>query len=107
MKKIIFILAISTIIISACGNKKNKKNETHVHEEGKECSNSHKMEQNAHHQETFVVEADSTKNCGNSCAGCKHATSTCKTEEGHSHDSTKTEKAHSHEHGSDDHSHEH
>lgn len=96
MKKILFVFAISTILLSACGNKKNKQTEAQAHEHGKECSHGHEQAKADHHQEAFVVETDSTKACGSSCAGCEHATPTCKTEEGHSHETT--DKAHSHDH---------
>ena len=61
MKKILFIIAITGLIFTSCGNKKKQNNsETHVHEDGTVHANdAHSHEQNAKpDQESFEVETD-------------------------------------------------
>jgi hypothetical protein len=61
MKKILFILAVTGLFFTSCGNKKKQNNsETHVHEDGTVHTNdAHSHEQDAKpQQESFEVEAD-------------------------------------------------
>ncbi|MBR8537673.1 hypothetical protein KDU71_19035 [Carboxylicivirga sediminis] len=94
MQKLLFILAVSALILSSCGTKKaDNKEGTHVHEDGT-VHGAH--EHAAPQQETFEVKE---KGCSAECAkdSCDSVT---KSEEDHDHD-----HGHDHDHAHD-HSHE-
>lgn len=80
MKKILFILAITALVISSCGNKKKKDTVgTHTHEDGTVHANdAHSQDTAEPKQEAFEVKTDSDSE--------------------HKHDTDE----HSHEHGEDD-----
>ena len=101
MKKLLFVLAISGLVLTSCNSTgaKSKKEEAHSHEAG--CTHDHGTEGHEHHQEEFKV--DSTKN------GCEAGKTSCTAEEKKSCcDSKKVEdehEGHDHDHENGDHKH--
>ncbi|WP_430816437.1 hypothetical protein [Carboxylicivirga sp. RSCT41] len=90
MRKLLFIMAVSALILSSCGTKKAEQKEgTHVHADGT-VHEAHEHE--APSQEAFEVkEHDCSKCSKDSCATKEECTTH---EEKHQHD-------HDHEHGHD------
>ena len=59
MKKILFILAVTTILFSSCGSRANENTDSHTHEDGTVHSDHQNSSDTIPEQEVFEVQEES------------------------------------------------